>query len=87
MLSAPRLNCSPSLHNPSCSAEELAALVAATEGCTGSDLSVMCREAAMAPLRELMRAGALAGGGKAVSVRPVTAADFGAAVAKLRAQP
>lgn len=37
------------------SLEELAALAEQTAGCTGSDLSVICREAAMAPLRELMQ--------------------------------
>lgn len=49
-------------------------------------MSVLCRDAAMAPLRELMAAGAL---GKQrqglgdVSVRPVTYADFAAAVRKM----
>ncbi|GAB4818520.1 hypothetical protein N2152v2_005566 [Parachlorella kessleri] len=39
----------------SLSNDELSSLAHQTEGCTGSDLSVICRDAAMAPLRQLMR--------------------------------
>jgi SpoVK/Ycf46/Vps4 family AAA+-type ATPase len=67
-----------------CSEDEVQQLAEATQGCTGSDLSVLCRDAAMAPLRELMASGALQQRGLAdVSVRPVTYADFAAAVQKM----
>ncbi len=77
------------MHNdaPSCSEAEVEQLVAATEGYTGSDLAVLCREAAMAPLRELVAADAL-DGVKALSrglmpaIRPVSYADFAGAVHK-----
>lgn len=70
-----------------CSEAEVEQLVAATEGFTGSDLAVLCREAAMAPLRELVAAGALHGlegpGGAAVPpIRPVSYTDFAGAVHK-----
>ena len=70
------------------SADDVAGLAAETEGCTGSDLAVVCREAVMAPLRELVRGAG--GGGVAAALaaaagglRPVAAADFVAAVARL----
>ena len=53
-----RLYCN-SPQNPACSESEVQALAAATEGWTGSDLACCCREAAMAPLRELAAAGGL----------------------------
>jgi SpoVK/Ycf46/Vps4 family AAA+-type ATPase len=72
------------LHTCMRSEDEVQQLAAATQGCTGSDLSVLCRDAAMAPLRELMASGALQQRGLAdASVRPVTYADFTAAVRKM----
>ena len=72
------------LHACLCSEDEVQQLAEATQGCTGSDLSVLCRDAAMAPLRELMASGALQQRGlDDVSVRPVTYADFAAAVQKM----
>ncbi|KAL4444228.1 hypothetical protein ABPG75_011965 [Micractinium tetrahymenae] len=71
---------------------ELAQLAAATNGCTGSDLAAMCREAAMVPVRELLtgwRCGGGSGGGgnggglQLAHVRPVGCADLLAAIAKL----
>lgn len=65
------------------SEDEAALLAAVTDGCTGSDLSALCREAAMAPLREIMQSGALARGLTDVTVRPVSFDDFAAAAEKL----
>lgn len=73
-----------------CSDEQVAQLAAATAGATGSDLAVLCREAAMAPVQELFPGGSLAagvGGGLAAAtarLRPVAFRDFAAAAAKLR---
>jgi spastin len=57
-------------------ARELARLVAATDRYSGSDLAALCREAALAPLRELGDALATA---PASRVRPLAARDFDAA--------
>jgi SpoVK/Ycf46/Vps4 family AAA+-type ATPase len=85
---------------------ELAGLVAATEGFSGSDLACLCRQAALGPVREILaacREAAPAGGGggkrrrlallagdegggraTAAAVRPLVAADFLAALRKVR---
>ncbi len=60
---------------------ELARLVAATDRYSGSDLAALCREAALAPLRELGDALATA---PASRVRPLAARDFEAAMRVIR---
>ncbi|KAI7838586.1 hypothetical protein COHA_007657 [Chlorella ohadii] len=62
---------------------ELERLAALTEGCTGSDLSVLCRDAAMAPLRELVQSGGLVCCTAEPVLRAITATDFEAAAHKL----
>lgn len=58
----------------------LQALARRTDGLSGSDLRETCRNAAMQPVRELMRSQGAAGLEKARAqgfpVRPVTLADF-----------
>lgn len=76
--------CQPFLHSES----EVAALAAASEGMSGSDLAAACRDAACAPVRELLaavQAGTLAMCDLAVApVRPVACADFHFAVKRTR---
>jgi SpoVK/Ycf46/Vps4 family AAA+-type ATPase len=57
-------------------------LVKATEGYTGSDVAMICREAAMQPIRELDLSGKITD--VSVKVRPVGAADFLAAIKRVR---
>ena len=61
---------------------EIDPLVKATEGYTGSDVAMICREAAMQPIRELDLSGKITD--VSVKVRAVTAADFLAAIKRVR---
>ena len=61
---------------------DLAELAELTVGYTGSDIRLVCREAAMEPLRELMERGELPEG--EVSIRPVCKADFVKALRKVK---
>ena len=60
---------------------DVALLVKRSEGYSGSDLAAVCREAALGPLRSL---GADVAHASAASVRPVSLADFTAALAAVR---
>jgi spastin len=63
-------------------ARDVARLVALTDGYSGSDLAALCREAALAPLRELPPAAlAIVAASK---VRPLRAADVEAAMRVIR---
>ncbi len=53
--------------------EELADL---TEGYSGRDISIVCREAAMEPIRELQRSGRMDDEREIVDIRPVSRDDF-----------
>jgi len=57
-------------------------LVGATEGYTGSDIALICREAAMQPIRELDSTGKITD--PSVKVRPVSMEDFFAAIKRVR---
>lgn len=47
-----------------------------TEGYSGRDISVVCREAAMEPIRDLQRGGTLDRDGTILELRPVSREDF-----------
>jgi SpoVK/Ycf46/Vps4 family AAA+-type ATPase len=57
-------------------------LVKATDGYTGSDVAMICREAAMQPIRELDLSGKI--NDTSVKVRPVGEADFLAAIKRIK---
>jgi len=57
-------------------------LVEATEGYTGSDITMVCREASMQPIRELDLSGKITD--PSVKVRPVNMEDFMAAIKRVR---
>jgi SpoVK/Ycf46/Vps4 family AAA+-type ATPase len=61
---------------------EIEPLVKTTEGYTGSDVAMICREAAMQPIRELDLSGKITD--ISVKVRPVSMADFLAAIKRVR---
>jgi SpoVK/Ycf46/Vps4 family AAA+-type ATPase len=61
---------------------EIEPLVKTTEGYTGSDVAMICREAAMQPIRELDLSGKITD--TSVKVRPVSMADFLAAIKRVR---
>ncbi|MCF2139926.1 MAG: AAA family ATPase [Candidatus Lokiarchaeota archaeon] len=52
------------------------ALAAATEGYSGSDISTICREVVMLPVRELDVSGRLTDGDDTINVRPIRQEDF-----------
>jgi vacuolar protein-sorting-associated protein 4 len=54
-----------------------------TEGYSGSDIAIVCREVIMRPIRELDKSGSLEGNSD-VNVRPITREDFDAALRKIR---
>ena len=55
-----------------------------TEGYSGRDISILCREAAMAPIRELARAGSIDKSSDEIHVRPVKRDDFINALKKIK---
>jgi vacuolar protein-sorting-associated protein 4 len=57
-------------------------LVEATDGYTGSDIALICREASMQPIRELDTSGKITD--LSVKVRPVNMEDFLAAIKRVR---
>ncbi|MHA1652435.1 MAG: AAA family ATPase [Candidatus Thorarchaeota archaeon] len=59
--------------SPSVDFDELAAL---TAGYSGRDISIVCREAAMEPIRDLQRDGRMDQEGEILDVRPVERGDF-----------
>jgi SpoVK/Ycf46/Vps4 family AAA+-type ATPase len=61
---------------------EIEQLVKNTEGYTGSDIAMICREAAMQPIRELDLSGKITD--TSVKVRPVSMGDFLAAIKRVR---
>jgi spastin len=61
---------------------EIEQLVKNTEGYTGSDVAMICREAAMQPIRELDLSGKITD--TSVKVRPVSMGDFLAAIKRVR---
>jgi spastin len=63
------------------SAADIERVVRATDGYSASDLTALCREAALGPVRELGPAIATA---RADKIRPVRLADFSAALAVIR---
>jgi vacuolar protein-sorting-associated protein 4 len=54
------------------------------EGYSGRDLSVVCREAAMEPIRDLQRSGRMDDKTKILELRPVLREDFIAAIENIR---
>ena len=66
-------------------AADLERVVAHTKGFSGSDLNALCREAALGPVRELMRRSGGIRGVDAAQVRPIGLADFGPALRQIRA--
>jgi spastin len=63
------------------SAGELERVVRATPMYSASDLTALCREAAMVPVREL---GPAIAGVAAEQIRPISLADFSAAITAIR---
>ncbi len=66
---------------PSVDYEELADL---TAGYSGRDISVVCREAAMEPIRDLQRSGRMDDDREILDVRPVERGDFLRAINNIR---
>ncbi len=66
--------------DPSVDLNELAEL---TEGYSGRDISILCREAAMTPIRELAKSGAINTSGE-IYVRAVVREDFIKALEKIK---
>lgn len=63
------------------SAGDISKVVASTEGYSASDLTALCREAALGPVREL---GAAIASVAADRIRPLRLADFGGALGVIR---
>jgi len=61
--------------------EEMADL---TEGYSGRDISIVCREAAMEPIRDLQRTGRMDDEREIVDIRPVSRDDFLSAIENIR---
>ena len=67
--------------SPAVEYEELADL---TEGYSGRDISVVCREAAMEPIRDLQRTGRMDDEQEILDIRPVSRDDFLHAIENIR---
>jgi len=67
--------------SPSVDFEELADL---TEGYSGRDISIVCREAAMEPIRELQRTGRMDDEREILDIRPVSRDDLLNAIENIR---
>jgi SpoVK/Ycf46/Vps4 family AAA+-type ATPase len=61
--------------------EEMADL---TEGYSGRDISIVCREAAMEPIRDLQRTGRLDDEREILDIRPVSRDDFLSAIENIK---
>lgn len=67
--------------SPTLDFEEMADL---TEGYSGRDISIVCREAAMEPIRDLQRSGRLDDEREILDIRPVSRDDFLSAIENIR---
>ena len=67
--------------SPNVDFEEMADL---TEGYSGRDISIVCREAAMEPIRDLQRSGRLDDEREILDIRPVSRDDFLSAIENIR---
>lgn len=67
--------------SPTVDFEEMADL---TEGYSGRDISIVCREAAMEPIRDLQRTGRLDDEREILDIRPVSRDDFLSAIENIR---
>jgi len=67
--------------SPNIEYDELADL---TEGYSGRDISVVCREAAMEPIRDLQRSGRMDDEQEILDIRPVSRDDFLQAIENIR---
>ena len=67
--------------SPTIDFEEMADL---TEGYSGRDISIVCREAAMEPIRDLQRSGRLDDEREILDIRPVSRDDFLSAIENIR---
>jgi vacuolar protein-sorting-associated protein 4 len=67
--------------SPTVDYEEMADL---TEGYSGRDISIVCREAAMEPIRELQRTGRMDDEREIIDIRPVSRDDFLSAIENIR---
>ncbi len=67
--------------SPTIDYEEMADL---TEGYSGRDISIVCREAAMEPIRDLQRTGRMDDEREILDIRPVSREDFLSAIENIR---
>ncbi len=67
--------------SPTLDFEEMADL---TEGYSGRDISIVCREAAMEPIRDLQRSGRLDDEREILDIRPISRDDFLSAIENIR---
>ncbi|TFG35021.1 AAA family ATPase [Candidatus Thorarchaeota archaeon] len=67
--------------SPTIDFDELADL---TEGYSGRDISIVCREAAMEPIRDLQRSGRMDEEHEIIDIRPVSRDDFLSAIENIR---
>ena len=67
--------------SPTVDYEEMADL---TEGYSGRDISIVCREAAMEPIRDLQRTGRMDDEREILDIRPVSRDDFLSAIENIR---
>ncbi|MBN2230448.1 MAG: AAA family ATPase [Candidatus Thorarchaeota archaeon] len=67
--------------SPAVDYEELADL---TEGYSGRDISIVCREASMEPIRDLQRSGRMDDEREILDIRPVSRDDFLSAIENIR---